>query len=327
MKRPQVLLLAAVAVVLVAGAASPALLRRWRERDPNRRLGPAPTVVGDECGVGHPPGALLAVDAATGDLRWSRMVGGGTSGWDRPTGLAVADGTVAVTVGDQIAGFAASDGSHRWCAGGPVVTGVDDRLFTVQDGDTVELDPHRGRATAGRAQVLAGLLEDAAGDVTVDEQRAPYPRHAVALWAHDRGGTELWWRAEVPGFDVTVADPVVLVVDQSGGTGDLDSRPGHFPTHVLVTAYELSTGDRAWSVRVPFTSDLVLAGDRFLTHSGVDRIMVRDVGTGRLVWDRPHDNPGRTQRFSEPATVVAAAADPASSTLFVLLASEEPYRD
>lgn len=326
----------AIAVGLLGLVAVALLWYRWYD-DPDRRLGPAPTVAAGECGFGNPPGAVLAVDARSGALRWSRLVtpmeGDGA---DTPTGLALAGGTLAVFTGDgRIEALDAADGSHRWCTTGGLVSGVDDRLFTIRGEDTVELDPATGQATTVDLTVLTSLLEAAADPIAVGTESVAELRgvhQALALTATDRSSGAVRWTREVSGYEVVTTSDLVLVNDQTGGDFRFDSSYGggvDVDDDFRVAAYALETGQPAWTLDLPSHGGVFLAGaDRAAVKTWPDdTVRLIDTRSGELVWSVRHDNPGRTRLYSEQAFLSAVAPDPATDTIYLLLVSSWPHRD
>lgn len=311
-----------VAVAMVVGATV-----WWHGHRPERRLGPAPTVTGDACGLGHPPGAVVALDGETGALRWSRLVGD-ARGW-RPTGLALADGTLAVSGESGIVqGLASRDGSSRWCARGKVVSSVDDRLFTVHDDEIVELDTGTGTTGTVAPEVLPRLLERAAGPIAVRTSTGGFPQQALIVTASDRVTNHDLWTRTLPGYATVTTDDLVILNDQTNGTFEMDEWGASEDDRYRVTAYDLTTGDEAWSVPLPPFGGLFLAEDRLYAKVwSDDTVRAIDAQTGRVLWKVELDNPGRTSTYSERGDLTAVAVDPASGDVFVLLVSEKPYRD
>lgn len=309
-----------VVVLVAAGAVGG--VRWWR--DPHRRLGPAPTVQGDECGLGHPPGAVLALDGQTGALKWSRLVGSADGYRSQPQGLAVAGGTVAVTTrSGTILAVSAADGSHRWCSRGSVVSAVDERLFTIQGTKTVELDTGSGAAEPVVGDAYVTLLEGAAADIAV--QRTPDNPiddrvGAMTLTATERRtGRILWSKRSTAGEIVTTAE-LAIVNDRSGAAFPV---PPGSPDHGVATAYDIATGARVWSADLPDLGILYLAGDRLLTSGpGAGDITALDARTGRVLWRAAHENPGRTVRFASQGELLGVVTDPSTDDLFVLLLSD-----
>lgn len=313
----------ALAIVLAAAMGTVT----WRRvHDPDRRVGPAPTVVGTECGLGQPPDAVLAVDGDTGRLRWSRLVGDMDDYW--PTGVAVARGSVAVySEQGRIQALAIEDGTSRWCSEGGVVAAVYDRMFTI-DGDrqTVELDATTGRTKLVEAAVLTDLLESAAGPIAVQEKPVDRAVQARTLTVTDRASGQILWTKQVPGYQLVTTDSLVLVNDQTNGTSRVGSLD--IPDEFTVTAYRLDDGQRAWSRRFPRFGELMLAGDQVYLQGWPDRtIRAIDPDTGKVIWSTRHDNPGQTVRYSEPGDLTAVASDPSTGDVFLLLKSRRPYRD
>lgn len=321
----------AVLVVALAVGGAVAAFRWWT--DPYRIPAPAPTVAGDQCGFGHAPGAVVAVDAATGALRWSRLVTPLDGDWaDPPAGLALAGGSLVVfTTDGRIQALDAADGGHRWCSHGGLVSGVSDRLFTIRDDATVELDAATGRVTPVDQTVLTGLLEAAADPIAVRADPLPQRDDGVimgrSLTATDRTTGAVLWERDVPGHQVLTTAELALVNDQSNGAYLL-GRDDDFDTSTL-TAYDLATGRPAWTRELPHYDALFLAGpDRAIVrHWRTGTVRLVDTTDGTTVWEVPHDNPGRSRRYSERGALTAVAADPANGLLHLLLVSSEPRRD
>lgn len=299
----------------------------WHGHRPERRLGPAPTVTGDACGLGHPPGAVVALDGETGAVRWSRLVGD-ARGW-RPTGLALADGTLAV-VGESgiVQGLATRDGASRWCARGKVVSSADDRLFTIHGDEIVELDTGTGTRATVAPEVLPRLLEQAAGPIAVRTSTGEFPQQALIVTASDRATNRDLWTRNLPGYAAVTTDDLVILNDQTDGTFEMDEWGASQDDQYRVTAYDITTGDQAWSVPLAPFGALFLAEDRLYAKAwSDDTLRSLDAHTGRVRWKVELDNPGRTSTYSERGDLTAVAADPASGDVFVLLVSEKPYRD
>ena len=317
-----------VGVALVGGAV---LAYRWWT-DPYRTPAPPPTVTGDECGFSNPPGAVLAVDARTGDLRWSRLVTPMDGDWaDTQAGLALADGSLVVFTGDgRIQALDAADGAHRWCADGGLVTGVSDRLFTIRDGDTVELDPTSGRASTVDLTVLTDLLEAAADPIAIGSESMPQREDGVhqgrALTATDRASGAVLWERDVPGYEVVTTADLVIVNDQTNGAfrfaGDINES-------ATLAAYDIDDGQQAWSRELPHFGTLFLAGPNraVVQHWRTGTVRLVDTTDGTTVWVAPHDNPGRSRLYSERGGLTAVAADPITDTIYLLLVSSQPRRD
>lgn len=298
---------------------------RWTN-DPDRRLGPDPTVDGVECGLGLAPASILSLDGETGALRWSRLVGAGDA--PGPNELALAAGTVAVsTEGGVVQGLTVNEGTHRWCAEGEIVSGSGDRLFTVRDDAVVELDADSGAMEPVAPDVLPTLLERQAGPMAVRGESLAYPGQGLTITASDRATGEDLWSREVPGYQFVATHDLVIVNDQTNGTFTMSSAPGDLADHFTVSAYDLATGEDAWSIQVPRFGELFLAGEHILLKGWDDgEVRALDAETGRVLWAVEHDHPGRTGRYSEPGELTAVATDSRTGDLFVLLVSSRPYR-
>jgi outer membrane protein assembly factor BamB len=250
---------------------------------------------------------------------------------DTPAGLALADGSLVVFTGDgRIQALDAADGAHRWCADGGLVTGVSDRLFTIRNGATVELDAVSGRATTVDLTVLTDLLEAAADPIAVGGESMPQRGDGIlqgrALTATDRASGALLWERDVPGYQVVTTADLVIVNDQTNGEFLLSGAA--FDPSTLA-AYDIATGRPAWTRELPHYDALYLAGpDRAIVqHWREGTVRLVDTTDGTTVWEVPHDNPGRSRLYSDRGILTAVAADPATDTIYLLLVSNRPYRD
>ncbi|MEO6627794.1 MAG: PQQ-binding-like beta-propeller repeat protein [Aquihabitans sp.] len=309
-----------MALLVIAGGAWG--YRWWR--NPDRRLGPAPTVQGNECGLGHAPGAVLALDSKTGALKWSRLVGSPDGYRSQPEGLAAADGTVAInTRAGEILAVSAADGSHRWCGRGSVVSAVDERLFTIHGKTIVELDPWSGALHEVKADVLPTLLEAAAADIAVRSELdnpSKGQTQPMTLTATERRTGRVIWSKRTIGDEMVTTSELAIVNNRAGAWFPV---PPGSPDHAVATAFDITTGKRVWSVGLPDFGYLHLAGGLLVTEGpGGDDITAIDARTGRVMWQARHPNPGRSVRFASHGELLGVAADTTTGDLFVLVRSD-----
>ncbi len=112
------------------------------------RYWPAGELVDHGCGSDPPgPSALVAVDAQTGDLLWSRRSG-------HPLGIGHGDGAVVVGgVGGILRGFDGSSGAALWCNETAPAPGIQSKFAAADeivatyspDGEVIAIDPSTGR--------------------------------------------------------------------------------------------------------------------------------------------------------------------------------------
>jgi outer membrane protein assembly factor BamB len=273
-----------------AATAAPGDWTRWKFDAANTGVNPDETRLGpgnvrglrrtwfrDQCCIGTPlvaggtvyisatdpglegPGAVMALDAVTGETRWSIPTGSPES----PAGLALAGGRLFASLGFEAAGnpmlaLDAATGSARWrsyvtrttAATGPVavagglayVAGGGDGILLAKD---VDNGVNRWKAFPGRDGALGGL------------RGAPSVRNGRVFVTTD-GGSVLAYRAAGCAPALT-CEP--LWVRQLGDYSPYETTPGLGETTVFVGglgrlyALDAATGRPRWSGLVEFTGD------------------------------------------------------------------------
>ncbi|HEX9824310.1 MAG TPA: PQQ-binding-like beta-propeller repeat protein, partial [Actinomycetota bacterium] len=221
--------------------------------------------------------AVVAIDATTGDVKWSASRPGGAG-----TAVAAGDESVFVTGaqgGDLvIAAYEAGTGAERWAA--------------TLDGDGHGDDTGLAIGTAaGRVFITGRLFVSGSADIFDEEN----DRDMVTL-AHDAAtGQRLWRRdydSEAPEWSWEEGDALLLSPD---GSLVYVSGRSHFAAHSALIAYDAETGDEAWHRLLAFSSltgvALTPSGHRlFLTglassnEFGIDRTAAYDARTGIRQW-------------------------------------------
>ena len=229
----------------------PNLKLRWAFAFPEAdQVRTRPTVIGDLVLVGGPFGEVLALDAATGCVRWSHeadaavrgavLAGEGPEG--RPTAFFVDFRTNAYALDlatgallwkQRVGRHAASNAT-----GSPALH--DGRLFVpISSWETVvSMDPRYECCTASGAVVA---LDAATGDVLWYHRVIPgEPREAGT----NRIGTQLWAPSGAPVWSSPTVDTARGRV--YAGTGQHYTRPATEHSDAIV-ALDIETGELAWS--------------------------------------------------------------------------------
>lgn len=348
---------------------------------------PAGELVDHGCGTDPPgPAALVAVDAESGEILWSRRVG-------HASVLVRGDGVVAVGgfVG-ALRGIDASNGEIVWCsdtargsegglrvvAAGPVlafyspdgqVVGVDPTTGTElwrtpinqrdsaidSPGPTVQfdsavrliggdvlmitdgaadasvlmaIDPETGRELTPSYAALPGIenITDFGGWRLL-ASRSPDPnRHLLLLELIDtETGSQMWSRA-APGYLASLAqtgdgDPLVAVVDQSGGTATTLNG-------TLLSVYSGANGYLVWQQSIDRGSSGVYPGKpgTVMVSSG-QQLTAFSTDTSEVQWTVDSGNPGRQRPYTETGVYTDVAYMPGQDAYIGIVIAARPYRD
>lgn len=297
---------------------------------------------GDACRASGPAG-VVGLDLATGDERWTNVVGDGTEnlwspGPDGDVTSGDSDSAYAVAGSGRVRQITAATGAVESCR--PAEELSEDEL-----GHAVPVDASGATArdrAAGAAEVIEAdgtsrwirdgrqLLAASAGGVATQTnpgyQDGP-PTLAIEVLEPATG--ELRWAKEVPGLSA-VATPTHLVVVDQFPDDAYPPEPGDVgKQQARITAYDLADGSEAWHVDVAGTPQqtfpdagliLVPGGD-----SGGPRVTAIEDATGDVKWDVPVAQPGRGGRYTEDGDVTGAAV--ADGVVVVAVLSDQPYRD
>jgi outer membrane protein assembly factor BamB len=223
----------------------------------------------DDCS-GRGGGSVFAVDAETGARLWSHGAPDGCAEYGAACG-AITDGVVALAVRNGVDGRDALTGARRWTipARGAqtfqtptavvVAAGRRVRRVSPVDGHTLDTLAVGGQATPiARTRGLI-VFEEQRADRTV--LRAVDPSTGVRRWTAAMpiaGGVSRWY-----------ATATAVVVANGGDTIGLS--PG--------------SGRRRWRVGLG-ANDLVAAGAGLALFEHGDRLIARDLASGRPRWSR-----------------------------------------
>lgn len=244
-------------------------------------------------------GRLLAVDPATGAVRWDQKLD--ATGTGDPV---YRDGLVYVVAGDTTAWAVEADsGRIRWqndgvsdvrnVAGGPAPAFTDDLvIFAYGSGELQAVFPQGGLPrwsafVAGRREGTAmGLVSDITGGPMIADGRVFAANNAGRLVAFNVENGERLWTAEEGAFDLIwpAGGSVFLVSDRNE-----------------LLRLDASDGSRIWGVELPRYADErprrraailpqygpVLAGGRLVVAGADEVIRVFDPESGELVQTVP----------------------------------------
>ena len=229
----------------------PNLVLRWAFAFPDAgEVRTKPTVIGDAVLVGGPFGEVLALDAATGCVRWSFeadaavrgavVAGEGPEG--RPTAFFVDFRTNAyaldVTTGELAWKYHVGWHSTSNTTGSPALH--DGRLFVPISSWEVVVsgDPRYECCTASGA---VAALDATTGDVLWYHRVIPeYPEEAGT----NDAGTQLWAPSGAPVWSSPTVDAARGLV--YAGTGENYTRPTTDNSDAII-AIDIETGELAWS--------------------------------------------------------------------------------
>lgn len=273
-------------------------------------------------------GAALGIDVATGETLWCVDFGRvDQDGNIVSPGFAASNGVLATAVaGGDVVGVDPPSGRELWRTNIGVVEGLrvesggDDRFvihgFEAADPHLVDLDAATGaEVTAAAPQADASVLA-----LRFDQ---PYleDRQEVDV-AVERDGRELW-SARLPGFVVTLHGDLVVIIDQTGGTGVFEDR-----ADTRVSAYDASNGELRWQVPLPGTPHLVAGGGSVLVIPVGTVLYALDAQSGERTWESDVGSPGRGGRYSEAGTLRFLEMDEAAPRMLVgVVVADERYRD
>jgi outer membrane protein assembly factor BamB len=244
----------------------------------------SPAVADGMVYVGAEDGILHAVDAATGEGRWTFAVW--TAADIRSTSLAVADGTVYVA---SSRGFLfaldAATGEERW------------RAEIGGDGATTPV------FADGTLYVSATDVPKEYGDETVDDKVGSLPPGIGRLYAFDATSGDERWTADVGvdpdrylGLDQAVAGGLVYLV----GFGEGGSN---------IQALDAATGEARWDTTLDTqvgTSPAVADGTLYI---GGDAVYALDAASGEERWRVETGGYNGWTPFVADGAVFVASAD------------------
>jgi outer membrane protein assembly factor BamB len=294
-------------------------------------------------------GAFESIDLATGTTSWHvDLPHPNDPPLVRPTGMpsVVRAGPVLVSLmnsnPNRIVGLDAETGNQLWevatpsDAMMPIIDLVDDHLLIVRDNvvQTVPrgvepspnrpilmyLDPATGAAAEG-AVVAWNTQANELGEVRVEQVGADNSQRLMLFGRKAPG--PLLWSKEVPGMVARLVGSEVIVIDQTGGTGDFNG----LRADTRVTAYDLLSGEQRWQIPLPGTPRQVFPVDGGLAVADGTRVWLLDPKSGATLWTADHGSPGRGGEFSEPGTYRLFMGGLGGTPIVGLVVAERPYRD
>lgn len=259
-------------------------------------------------------GNVVGLDHRTGTVRWRT-----------PPGLADASSIVSVggrfVVESSYAGAAESDGPSA------VDPSTGERVAAVAPVDPQFVQGSIEVRVSNRSQI--GVVEAAPAIESATTTAPPFPggddRQAIEVSVVDAGVT-LWERI-VPGYTARLGPGIVLVSDQTGGTGRIGHHGPPTPDQFRLAAYDIESGDRRWELAGAWTMTPA-STDRTLIVTNATQVAEVSAEDGTIVWLADAGSPGTSDRFSEPGGYRSVVAPgPGGDTLIGLVVAQEPYRD
>ena len=190
----------------------------------------------------------------------------------------------------------------------------------------VALDSSTGRVVSDPPDPLSAKWS-AAGELVSVSMYSPN-RQEITVGVRDPATGSGRWSKVVAGFTSSITDNAVLVIDQTGGTGDASSlAAGPWTVQTVLTAYAAADGDPLWHVSLPGTPQQAFdLRDRIVINNG-PQVLSIDASTGVVVWSVDHGSPGITDRYSEPGSYWWFAMNGDGTAITGLITAAEPYRD
>jgi outer membrane protein assembly factor BamB len=311
-------------------------------------------------------GKAIGVDGVTGAVKWCRDLGAAPSGGTLSFQLGFVPGTdvlATLTGNGHVVGLDPMSGATRWDTaitppeGGSLVGGALIYVKGIPVMPAIEAPSSVPDSSGGSSSnapppsmpatippVITAVLDSNTGRIINDPPAPPSKptsaagelitnsvysptRQEMTVGVRDPASGAERWSKLVPGFTASITDDAVLVIDQTGGTGDATSFPtGPGEVETTLTAYAAGTGDPVWHVSLPGTPNQPFAiGERIVIANG-PQIFSIDAKTGAIVWSVDHGSPGVTNRYSEPGGYTWFEQT-SSDSITGLIAAAEPYRD
>jgi outer membrane protein assembly factor BamB len=308
-------------------------------------------------------GMAVAVDAGTGAYTWCREVGapGEThlvpterAAGASPSGssaIVVAGDVLVVLIGTQVTAVDPRTGATRWereiaptegaaLIGGSTVYVTGIRTVTTVPPDTEEGAPQpepSAPVVAAIDPATGTLVEDAppppeghrtGAGVLLEESSTSPSRQELAVGIRDATTGRDRWTKVVPGFTASLVGDTVLVLDQTGGTGDITRIAGGLSgVQTVLSAYAASDGSQRWRVDLPGTPQQVFdVGGATVLVADESELFAVDLASGAIRWSEDHGSPGVSGVYSEPGSYRWFDTGP-DGAIAGLIVAEKPYED
>ena len=305
-------------------------------------------VVGDVLVVSTTAEVVRGIDIASGEVVWCTQF---ESALDKVGGVVSAGPNVATLANGDVVALDPATGAERWRRH------VGTSLSQLRGGDVVWVSD--GSAAGGNLTALDAVtgqdVPGASGPPLVSSFMLGDPPIAaegfdLAAVAGGGGSSQVIevtvslkgedvWSRTLPGFVAAIvtstAGPMVLVLDQTGGTGTMPAAgldvvsgtapPAPFDTRL--TAYAASTGDQAWELALPGTPHLIAPiSDQIVVVPVGTELHAIDAASGEEIWTVTMPSPGQGGSYHEPGTFWFAEGGGGTTAVAVGFA-EQPYRD
>ena len=301
--------------------------------------------------VGWPDGAAVFDDVAvvssvdhvvrgiaidSGELVWCVEFDGGAVQF--LGGMAAAGSVVGALTGDAVVGLDAATGEERWRRqlNAPEATLRGGDLLWVLDGSVDDtpimvLEPTTGEEASDADEIATdavsfgiGIPPTKADGLELSTASGGSARQVIEV-SVSRDDSVVW-EDTVPGFVAALVagpvEPIVVVLDQTGGTGALAGG-----ADTMLTAYAARGGEQQWQQSLPGTPHLIaqISTDVIAVPVGTD-IHAINLATGTEKWVTELSNPGQGGSYDEEGTFWFIDTG-SPGTAVAIGRAEQPYRD
>lgn len=253
-------------------------------------------------------------------------------------GIAAAGPVVGALTGDAVVGLDAATGEERWRRqlNAPEATLDGGDLLWVLDGsvdDTpiMALEPTTGEDASDADEITSdavsfgiGIPPTQADGLELSTAGGGSARQVIEV-SVSRDDSAVW-RDTVPGFVVALVtgpvEPIVVVLDQTGGTGELVGS-----ADTMLTAYAATSGDQQWQHALPGAPHLIaqISDEVIAVPVGTD-VHAINIATGIESWVSELPSPGQGGSYDREGTFWFVDSG-SSGTAVAIGRAEQPYRD
>lgn len=253
-------------------------------------------------------------------------------------GIAAAGPIVGALAGDSVVGLDPATGGERWrreldsseatLRGGELLWVLDG---SVLDTPIMVLDPTTGDDVSSVDQIASDAVSFGIGvpptvadglELSTASGGSARQTITVSVSRYD----SVVWEDSVPGFVAVLvagADgPIVAVLDQTGGTGELSGS-----AETILSAYAATSGDPLWQHELPGTPHLIaqISADLIAVPVGTD-VHAISAATGAETWVAELPSPGQGSSYDQAGTFWFIETG-TSDTAVAVARAEQPYRD